>query len=162
MKYNKKGFTLIELLVVVLIIGVLSSMALPQYRKAVERARAAEAVSNIAVLMSAVDRYILANGYTASEEGSLFNALDVQMPPTKNEVKGINYYAQCYENWLCYVNAYPNDFTKNYELYAYKYKSSNSKGWQNKSCHYYSRVGKAVCEGLKGLGWGIYGDSMVD
>ena len=37
-----KGFTLIELMVTVLIVGILASIAMPQYRKAVERSRAAE------------------------------------------------------------------------------------------------------------------------
>ena len=56
---NKKAFTLIELLVVVLIIGILAAIALPQYEKAVEKSRAAEALQTLKYLKQMGDVYLL-------------------------------------------------------------------------------------------------------
>ena len=56
-----KGFTLIELLVVVLIIGILSSVALPQYQKAVLKSRTSEAWVNLKNINTAVNEYCLEN-----------------------------------------------------------------------------------------------------
>lgn len=75
----KKGFTLIELLVVVLIIGILSAIALPQYTTAVEKARAAEAVTLMGTIRYAAERYRLQTG---SFPGKDFTVLDIEVPST--------------------------------------------------------------------------------
>lgn len=75
----KQGFTLIELLVVVLIIGILSSIALPQYSRAVEKARATAAVVMADGVHKGVLLYYLANqSFPSSIED-----LDVQVSNSK-------------------------------------------------------------------------------
>ena len=55
------GFTLIELLVVILIIGILASVAWPNYQMAVERSRAASALAYGRAFRDSVDRYYMAH-----------------------------------------------------------------------------------------------------
>ncbi len=55
---NKKhGFTLIELLIVVMIIAALTSVALPQYRRTIQRSEATEAITNLRTIFEAAVRY---------------------------------------------------------------------------------------------------------
>ncbi|MDY6129267.1 MAG: prepilin-type N-terminal cleavage/methylation domain-containing protein [Elusimicrobiaceae bacterium] len=64
------GFTLIELLVVVLIIGILAAMALPQYFKAVEHSRMAEALTLMDSVAKAQRRkFMQTNHYAESFKG---------------------------------------------------------------------------------------------
>ena len=81
-----QGFTLIELLVVVLIIGILSAVALPQYQTAVERSRATEALTQMSAIQTAAERY-----HSQHEAWpTTFNQLDVDIPirDAENSVYG--------------------------------------------------------------------------
>ena len=75
---NVKAFTLIELLVVVLIIGILAAVALPQYQKAVEKARMTEAITLVRAIAKANQVFYMANGRYATENE--MELLDIDVP----------------------------------------------------------------------------------
>ena len=80
MKHNQKAFTLIELLVVVLIIGILSAVALPQYQITVERARATEALILLKSIKQARDVYRMSN---PDVKAPALDELDIEIPGTE-------------------------------------------------------------------------------
>ena len=151
------GFTLIELLVVVLIIGILAAVAVPQYQKAVEKARAAEAVSLMLSLERAVEIWILANGLKSGDFlpgawGTNQDVLDIDIPctPVSNgcETKSFAYNAES-SNSGAVVYAYRNNSNTYYVLVSQRL---NNGTWE-RTCGYFDSTGKAVCEGLRAQGW---------
>ena len=140
----KKGFTLIELLVVVLIIAVLSSMALPKYTKAVEKARATEALVQMDALTQAIDSYVLNKGFKSAQKNDLKKMLEIDLPPSENFTT--DYY--CYSTY-CRVQFYRSS---HWVIEAYLYKWDDSEEWE-KYCHYSSKKGKAVCDMLYAQGF---------
>ena len=64
---KKVGFTLVELLVVVIITSVLTAIAVPQYRKTLDRSKAAEAMQMLPALFESRERWAAEHQCTWSE-----------------------------------------------------------------------------------------------
>ena len=73
---NKTGFTLMEMLVVVTIIGILASIAIPQYQQAVLKSRYVKMMPLVKSLKQAEEEYYLMHreyAYDFNELGFRFN-----------------------------------------------------------------------------------------
>ena len=90
------GFTLVELLIVIIIIGILATMAIPQYNKMVERTKWTEAISILGTIRQAGLLYYAQYGdypYNYSLNGPLQSPaipLDIEIPQTKYDSQSKN------------------------------------------------------------------------
>lgn len=73
---NKKGFTLMEMLVTVLIIGILSAIAIPQYTTAVEKTK----IMGNVVMMKALQDSVIQYYASTNEIPTSFKQLPVSLP----------------------------------------------------------------------------------
>mgnify|MGYP001604188964 CR=1 FL=1 len=79
-KNNKSGFTLLEIIIVIIIVGVLSSLALPRFFSTVEYSKSTEALMSMGVLRQSMERCYLAIPKTYI--GCAITNLDVENPGT--------------------------------------------------------------------------------
>ena len=158
--HRKKGFTLIELLVVVLIIGILAAIAMPQYQKAVEKARTAEAMTWLGNAQRAVSMYLLQNGGFPSESVDFIadgvSEIDLTNGLTCGSISGFSSQA-CYNKNFTYAAVCGNDHCI---LVAYRMpdgdatqlhggivmKNEDSQNWVPEIVVYTDNTGKPSCQ----------------
>lgn len=59
----EKGFTLVELMIVIVIVGILSAVALPNFLNQTKKAAATEATQQASNIFKQAHAYVLENGY---------------------------------------------------------------------------------------------------
>ena len=137
-KNSRQGFTLLELLVVVLIIGILASIALPQYKKAVYKSRYNSLMALVNSMYQAEERYFMANGDYTNDLTNL--DIDLSGCTLSNNKKS------CTFDWgSCNVSVVDPD---SLSYIGSKVACTRSEGLQN-SYAYYFRVNQLPREKMR-------------
>ncbi len=170
---NKKGFTLIELLVVVLIIGILSAVALPQYTRAVEKARVAEVETIMADLRRGYKLYTVANPPKKAAAGSalqysinmpsleeIMKAGGFSYPLTNGKIVTKNFTVNAPDNLRMAYGGCSGEFSATRQDGSYSVYFSSSEP-VTKCCQGATDKGKETCKGL-GSGWSTSSGGTVE
>ncbi len=151
----KRGFTLIELLVVVLIIGILSAVALPQYTKTVEKARVAEVLTNVKAFTTAADIVLLENGgYPSSNIGLQDMTLELSGGTYDSdgnlETKYFTYEGGGCSSSICGIEVYRK--TGDYAFVA-EWNNLGNDQWDLVCYTQDTEMGDYICKSLVSQGW---------
>jgi len=151
----KKGFTLIELLVVVLIIGILSAIALPQYQKAVFKSRLSEVMVNLKTIGNCFDMYVLEHGLPAA--GSTVYMKDMGCTVELTGGQWTNDYTYKTKNFIyddigcghekCHLHVSDKGFTNDPTFAMNDYENDKICFTQNKP------LGRMACKMFEEHGW---------
>ena len=95
----KKAFTLIELLVVVLIIGILSAIALPQYQLAVKKTKMIQLKTLVNSIQKAEEEVFMANGTYLLDPKNF----SITLPTPQRTSSSTHAYMLTYPWGYCYI-----------------------------------------------------------
>ncbi len=150
---KRVGFTLIELLVVVLIIGILTAVALPQYTAAVEKARMSEALTTIKYVRDAMKlRWLECGG----DHNCMFQVQDYLELTGGEWVSGLNYESKnFFYDFDMQIRAERRQGQDTiYELEEGGDWESMIKG-DDKCCRAFTDLGYRLCKGVESLGYRV-------
>ena len=156
----KKGFTLIELLVVVLIIGILSAVALPQYQKAVAKARfAAEVIPAVDAFKKGSDAFLLENGGYPSNNYVNFEDYSTLEMPDLSKSKFFEFDSANCSSWGCQFLLSHTANEPTYQISVVKparkgdFNEEVENEWVMRCYTVYTDSGRSFCKSLEGQGW---------